>query len=194
MKTESYRHRFVAVVGLCAAVVVAAVVGGAAQGPKATLDDLLIRLRSIERKVDVITIQSSVWEEACIGIGVQCSGPHSTDPASSANHNPVAIRFQVLRSGQPVQGLTSATVLVNAASFPASGPGLQRCDEVPMCTLFPDANFQEAGDGLYVLWMHPFDDGVSTPTWKAGSYMLTLRVTDADGLQGYGIAEIEIAN
>ena len=42
--------------------------------------------------------------------------------------------------------------------------------------------------------MHPFDDWVSTASWKAGSYMLTLRVTDADGLQGYGLAEIEIAN
>ena len=167
MATESNRRWFV-IVGSCAAAVVAAVIGAGAQGPKATLDDLLIRLRSVEQKVDVITIQSSVWEEACIGIGVQCSGPHSTDPASSANHNPVAIRFQVLRSGQPVQGLTSASLVVNTASFPANGPGLQRCDDSPTCAPLTADNFQDAGDGLYVLWMHPFDDGVSTPIQPRG--------------------------
>jgi len=192
MEIQSQRRRFVVLALWCAGVLVAAVAGIAAQGPKASLEEVLARIKTIERNVDVITIQSSVWEEACIGLSVQCSGPHTTDPASSANHNPVAIRFQVLRHGQPVQGLTSATVFVNAAAFPASGPGLQRCDEGVPCDPFGSGNFQNAGDGLYVLWMHPHEPSGSN--WKAGSYMLTIRVVDADGAQGYGIAEIEIAS
>lgn len=44
-----------------------------------------------------------------------------------------------------------------------------------------------------MLWGHPFLNLPRAFRWKAGSYAFVLRVTDADGTQGYGFGEIEIA-
>jgi hypothetical protein len=190
MERQSKKRRFGLVVS-CVALLAVTVAGVAAQGKKASLDDLLAAIGLLSAKVDVITIQSSVWEQACIGVSVQCTTTHNTDPASSANHNPVAIRFQVLRNGKPVLGLTSARVTLDHGSTPANGPGLQRCDESASCAPDLDSNFQDSGNGLYVLWVHPHEESESL--WKAGSYMMTLRVLDPlDELEGYGMAEIEI--
>jgi hypothetical protein len=196
MELRNRRRSFV-VVGVCAALLVAAVAGLAGQGNKATLEevlakvaDVLARVQSVEQKVDVITIQASVWEEACIGGSVQCTTSHNINPASSANHNPVAIRFLVLRNGQTVLGLTAADVDLRSGSFLAVGPGIVRCDDGNTCAPESDANFQDVGNGLYVLWVHPYVP--NSPNWKPGSYMMTLTVTDADGKTGHGIAEIEI--
>jgi hypothetical protein len=192
MERQSKRRRF-GIAGLCLALFGLTVAGVAAQGKKASLDDVLAAIGLLSAKVDVITIQSSVWEQACIGVSVQCTTTHNTDPASPANHNPVAIRFQVLRNGKPVLGLTSARVTLDRSSFPANGPGIDRCDEGTLCALDPDSNFQDVGNGLYVLWVHPHEPSGSL--WKAGSYMMTLRVVDPlDELEGYGLAEIEIAD
>lgn len=77
--------------------------------------------------------------------------------------------------------------------FPANGPGIERCDNGDgECSAF-GGDFQDAGLGLYVLWVHPVFDPPSEFPWKAGSYAFVLRVSDRDGTQGYGFGEIEIA-
>jgi hypothetical protein len=194
MQLQNTRMRFV-VVGLCAAALVAAGATTAAQGKKASLEavlesiqHVLAKVESLEQKADVITIQTSVWEQACIGLSAQCTG-HTNDPASSANSNPVVIHFLVLRNGQPVTGLTSSDVIVEDVFKPANGPGVVRCDDPAFpCSPFTDSHFQNAANGLYALWVHP-----GGSNWKPGSYVMKIRVLDADAKEGHGVVEIEIA-
>jgi hypothetical protein len=192
MELRNTRMRFV--VGLCAVALVAAVAGIAAQGKKASLEEVLAGVQEVfakvvgvEQKVDVITIQASVWEEACIGLSAQCTG-HTNDPASSANANPVVIHFLVLRNGQPVTGLAATDVELQAVFKPANGPGIVRCDEDPPCSPFVDAHFQNSAIGLHALWVRP------GANWMPGSYVIKVKVVDADGKEGHGMAEIEIAS
>jgi hypothetical protein len=192
MERRNTRTRFV---GLCAVVLVAAVAGIAAQGKKASLEEVLgniqevfAKVAGVEQKVDVITIQTSVSEEACLGVNAQCSG-HAPDAASSANANPVVIHFFVLRNGQPVTGLDSTDVDLQLVFKPANGPGIARCDEEPTCSPFLDSHFQNSELGLHALWVHP-----GGANWKPGSYVMKIKVVDGDGKEGHGMAEIEIAN
>ncbi len=155
------------------------------------LDGLSNQVNAIAASQDQIHVEVHVDEAACVGVPVQCTSHHTTDPASPANHNPVAITFFVTRNGQPLTGLTSGDVAFDEAFFPAAGPGLERCDDGDgECSDF-GGDFQES-NGVYTLWVHPFYNPPSEPLWHAGTYTFLLQVTDTDGAQGYGLGRIVI--
>jgi hypothetical protein len=105
-----FKKRQLSVAVLVGAVLLVAGAGIAAKGY--SLDDVFAELGLMDTKLDSITasqstaqteldslataedqihVQVDVWEDACIGVSVQCTSYHSTDPASSSNHNPVVI-------------------------------------------------------------------------------------------------------
>ena len=149
-------------------------------------------LAALAAREDQIRVEIDVSENACVGVSVQCTSFHSIDPASSANHNPVAIRLFVTRNGNPVYGLTASRFFLDFNGAPAAGPGLERCDNGDgECSAF-GGDFQDFGSGLYVIWVHPFFEPPAAPTWKVGAYPMVATVQDADGKAGVGYGAIEI--
>jgi hypothetical protein len=81
---------------------------------------------------------------------------------------PVAVNILVSRNGVPVSGLGASAFRFSLAFAPFDGPtGLSGCGT---------QSFQDAGNGLYQIWLWP--TGVS---WVTGTYVGRLDTTDDQG-------------
>ena len=156
---------------------------------------------AIDKRLDHLNVIVTVDEGWCDGTAAsQCndsdenteSTGHSTNqPATSSNHNPVAVVVLVTLNGQPVQNLTANNFVYERGFQPANAPGIVRCD-ITECTsdsLFL-ANGGNGQNGLYAFFLHPFGGGQFL--WKKGTYHGLVIVTDDEGRTGIGKAEIEI--
>ena len=156
---------------------------------------------AIEKRLDHLDVNVTVDEGWCDGTAAsQCNdsdententGHSANQPATSSNHNPVAVVLLVTLNGQPVQNLTATNIVYERGFQPANAPGIVRCDATE-CT--SDSLFLADGgngqNGLYAFFLHPFGGGQFL--WKKGTYHGLVIVTDDKGRTGIGKAEIGI--
>jgi hypothetical protein len=155
------------------------------------LREIKREIRALEARAQRLEVTAEVDEAACASVPVQCGNGvtgHSPVAASSANHNPVAIAVLVTLNGAPVSGLASAAFDFSNNILPAGGAGLTRCPAGGSGCASPANLFQDAGDGTYVLWVHPGPAG----NWKTGTYYARIRVTDTAGRRGSALVEITV--
>lgn len=102
--------------------------------------------------------------------GIQCSlSGHTYKPVNSSNHNPIRIGILVTVNGVGVNGLNASDFAFQNPFVPAGGPSAGICG-VTDCG---SDSFMDAGNGQYVIFVHPIRSGVN---WKAGHYFATLSV------------------
>jgi hypothetical protein len=169
------------------------------QATRSAVASRVYGLREIKREVRRIAARSNrlevtaeVDEAACASVPVQCGDGttgHTFAAASSANHNPVSVTVLVTRFGAPVAGLASSAFDFSDGIVPAGGPGITRCPGGGSGCASPSDLFQDVGNGLYLLWVHPEPAG----NWKAGSYYARITVTDVAGRRGSALVEITVA-
>lgn len=155
------------------------------------LREIKREVRRVEAHTNRLEVAAEVDEAACASVPVQCGDGatgHTFAAALSANHNPVSITVLVTRFGVPVAGLASAAFDFSDGIVPAGGPGITRCPGGGSGCASPSDLFQDVGNGLYVLWVHPEPAG----NWKAGSYYARITVSDAGGRRGSALVEITV--
>jgi hypothetical protein len=155
------------------------------------LREIKREVRRIERRTNRLEVTAEVNEQACVSVPVQCGDGatgHTFAAASSANHNPVSVTVLVTRSGAPIAGLASSAFDFSDGIVPAGGPGITRCPAGGSGCASPGNLFQDAGNGMYLLWVHPEPAG----NWKAGSYYARITVTDTAGRKGSALVEITV--
>ena len=198
----------VCVLGVLAAVALGATSGGSGDAGLAAIkrDTAALRaglasrdhgLKEITRGVTAIEgdladlgVSARVDTQACAGGAVQCGDGgtgHTFAPAGPTNHNPVAIAVLVTRNGGPRLGLVSTAFDFSNSFVPAGGPGLTRCPDGGAGCAPPD--FQDGGDGTYLLWVHPAPAGVN---WRSGAYFARITVTDPTGRRGSALVKIVV--
>lgn len=184
----------VAVVALVALGVLAALaLGATAGGPSGdALTQLRRDVRVLAASAGQLGVQAEVNEAACASVPVQCGDGatgHTFVPPASTNHNPVAIAVLVTRNGAPRPGLASTAFNFSNRFVPAGGAGLTRCPAGGSGCGSPGNLFQDGGDGVYLLWVHPQPAGAN---WKSGSYYSRITVTDPAGRKGSALVEITV--
>ncbi len=129
-----------------------------------------------------LDLSVQVDETYCATGGVQCTGTgHTAAAAGPTNHNPVRIGFQLLSSGVPVTNVGTADVTVVAKFVPAGGSGLARL----VCA----SCFQNAGNGVYDVFVHP----ALTGNWRSGAYLIQVTVTNPSSkAKTYALGRIDI--
>lgn len=155
------------------------------------LREIKREIRRIEVRVDRLEVTAEVDEAACASVPVQCGDGttgHSFAPASSSNHNPVSVTVLVTLNGAPVSGLPVTAFDFSDGIVPAGGPGITPCPAGGSGCASPSNLFQDAGNGMYVLWVHPAPAG----NWKAGSYYARITVTGTGGRRGTALVEITV--
>ena len=200
----------VTVLGVLAAVALGATTGGTGDAQIAAIkaDTAAVRaaiankdhgLKELKREVKIIEaharqlgVEVQVNETACAAAPVQCGDGgtgHTFAPAASTNHNPVQIAVLVTRNGAPRAGLGSAAFDFSNQFVPAGGAALTRCPAGGAGCASPGDLFQNGGDGVYLLWVHPSPAGSN---WKTGSYYSRVTVTDPAGRKGSALVEITV--
>lgn len=198
------------VLGVLAAVALGGTAGGSSDDQLAAIkrDTAALRaavankrfgLRELKREVKVVEaharqlgVEVQVNEAACASVPVQCGDGvtgHTLAPAASTNHNSIQVAVLVTQNGAPRAGLGSAAFDFNNKFVPAGGAGLTRCPAGGTGCASPGNLFQDGGDGVYVLWVHPAPAGSN---WKAGSYYGRVTVTDPAGRKGSALVEITV--
>jgi hypothetical protein len=150
---------------------------GTLANPNYGLAEIKKEIRVLVARSNRLDVQSEVNEAACATGAVQCGDGgtgHTFAAASSANHNPVSITLLVTLNGAPLAGLPAAAFDFSDGIVPAGGPGLSRCPAGGTGCASPGNLFQDAGNGMYVIWVHPTPAG----NWKAGSYYSRITVTE----------------
>jgi hypothetical protein len=177
------------VLGVLAALALGATAGGSSGD---ALTQLRRDVRVLAASAGQLGVQAEVYEAACASAPVQCGdGPtgHTFVPPAATNHNPVAIAVLVTRNGAPRAGLTSTAFNFSSAFVPAGGAGLTRCPAGGSGCASPGNLFQDGGDGVYLLWVHPQPAGAN---WKSGSYYSRITVTDPAGRKGSALVEVTV--
>lgn len=155
------------------------------------LREIKREIRQIEARSNRLGVMAEVNEAACAAGAVQCGNGatgHTFTAASSTNHNPVAIVVLVALNGVPVTGLAASAFDFSDGIVPAGGPGVALCPAGGTGCASPGDLFQDAGNGMYVLWAHPAPAG----NWKAGSYYARITVTAPAGVRGSALVEITV--
>ncbi len=155
------------------------------------LREIKREVRLIQSRSNRLQVEAEVNEGACASVPVQCGNGttgHTFDPASSANHNPIAIVVLVTLNGVPVPGLAASAFDFSNRFVPAGGPGVILCPAGGAGCASPSNLFQDGTDGTYALWAHPAPSG----NWKAGAYYGRITVTGAGGVRGSALVEINI--
>lgn len=155
------------------------------------LREIKREIRQIELRSNRLEVTAEVNEAVCASVPVQCGNGttgHSFAPASSSNHNPVSITLLVTLNGAPVSGLAATAFDFSDGIVPAGGPGITPCPAGGSGCASPGNLFQDAGNGMYVMWVHPAPSG----NWKAGSYYARITVTDTGGRRGSALVEITV--
>ena len=177
----------VAAVAVAATLALGATSGGGGTSGLAALRRDVAKLLNGPR----LEVQAAVDESACAAGSVQCGDGatgHTFAPAASSNHNPVAVAVLVTRNGKPRPGLGSGAFDWSNRFVPAGGPGTARCPAGGTgCA--STSLFQDAGDGTYLLWVHPTPAGSS---WKSGRYFGRIAVTDPGGRAGSALVTITV--
>ncbi|HMN98189.1 MAG TPA: hypothetical protein PKD59_02135 [Miltoncostaeaceae bacterium] len=187
-------HRTLTILAGLAAVAVAATIAlGATTGGTSGAPGLAALRADVTKLLNGprLEVQAAVDEAACGNASVQCGDAgsgHTFLPAASTNHNPVAVAVLVTRNGRPRPGLGSAAFDWSNRTVPAGGPGSVRCPAGGTGCASTDL-FQDAGDGIYVIWVHP---GPAGANWKAGRYFGRVTVTDPGGRKGSALVTITI--
>jgi hypothetical protein len=174
--------------GAVAALVLGATAGGASDG----LAQLKRDVRVLAASAGQLGVEAEVYEAACVSASVQCGdGPtgHAFAPPAPTNHNPVAIAVLVTRNGAPRAGLGSGAFNFSNQFVPAGGAGLTRCPAGGTGCASAGNLFQDGGDGVYLLWVHPQRAGSN---WSSGSYHARVTVTDPAGRKGSALVEITV--
>lgn len=187
-------HRTLTILAAATAVAIAATIalGATTGGGSGTTS--LAGLRADVTKLlngPRLEVQAAVDESACVNASVQCGdggSGHTFLPAASTNHNPVAVALLVTRNGRPRPGLGSGAFDWSNKFVPAGGPGTVRCPAGGTGCASTDL-FQDAGDGTYLLWVHPSPVGQN---WKSGRYFARITVTDPGGRKGSALVTITI--
>ena len=177
------------VLGALAALALGATAGGSGSDG---LAQLRRDVRILVASAGQLGVQAEVNEAACASVPVQCGdGPtgHTFAPPAPTNHNPVAVAVLVTRNGVPRPGLGSAAFNFSNRFVPAGGAGLTRCPAGGSGCASPGNLFQDGGDGVYMLWVHPQPAGAN---WKSGSYYARITVTDPGGRKGSALVEITV--
>jgi hypothetical protein len=177
------------VLGVLAALALGATAGGSGGDG---LTQLRRDVRVLAASAGQLGVQAEVDEAVCASVPVQCgdgASGHTFVPAGPTNHNPVAIAVLVTRNGAPRPGLGSGAFNFSNRFVPAGGAGLTRCPAGGTGCASPGNLFQDAGDGVYLLWVHPQPAGSS---WKSGSYYSRVTVTDPAGRKGSALVEITV--
>lgn len=180
----------VGVLGVLAALALGATTSGGPGGDG--LKQLRSDVRILAASAGQLGVQAEVDEAACASVPVQCGDGgtgHTFLPAAPTNHNPVAIAVLVTRNGAPRAGLGSGAFDFSNRFVPAGGAGLTRCPAGGTGCASPGNLFQDGGDGVYLLWVHPQPVGSN---WKAGSYYSRVTVTDPAGRKGSALVEITV--
>jgi len=155
------------------------------------LSEIKREIRVLVARSNHLAVDSEVNEAACAAGAVQCGDGttgHTFAVASSANHNPVSITLLVTLNGTPIGGLPAAAFDFSDGIVPAGGPGISRCPAGGSGCASPGNLFQDAGNGLYVIWVHPTPAG----NWKAGSYYSRITVTMPNGARASTLVEITV--
>ena len=179
----------IGVLGVIAAVALGATTGGSSGDG---LTKLRRDVRILAASAGQLGVQAEANEAACASVPVQCgdgASGHTFVPAASTNHNPVAIAVLVTRNGAPRPGLGSGAFNFSNQFVPAGGAGLTRCPAGGSGCASPGNLFQDGGDGVYLLWVHPQPAGSN---WKSGSYASRITVTDPAGRKGSALIEITV--
>ena len=115
-----------------------------------------------------ILVTEDVDLSYCGSEGAQCNN-HTYYPANDSNHNPVRVGIMITANGVGVPGLKASNFTFVNPFIPAGASSAGIC----AAAICGTANFQDAGNGQYTLFVHPMTPNVN---WKAGHYFASLTV------------------
>lgn len=118
-----------------------------------------------------LSITIAVDTEVCSSGSTQCGqAGHTYTGANDANHNPIKMFLQVVSpAGAPIPKLDIDSFTFNNNFVPAGGGATGICSEYNCTT----DRFQDAGNGLYGIFLDRIPDG----NWRAGTYAGTVQIT-----------------